>query len=164
MMTKNLIHFAFRFENASANLLCNNSWTLLTKQWTVVDSDVTCKDCIKKLIEDKVMQEQKPEQDLTKYIKHIFTLKSGTQIEILTKKSYREVVKIDLQDGFMTIKGFILMPLIVEKIIEIDYTEIAAREEITEPCIAHVIPWPQVEGEDSATNKHSKYCVCAEFY
>jgi len=89
---------------------------------------------------------EKAIQELTHYYKHIFTLKNGKQIEICTKLSYDEAIKdfsILESDFHREIKGFIISPLLVEKTVRIRKSEIAAREEIKDPCIAQVIPWPE---------------------
>jgi len=112
------------------------------------------------LNEEEAMHNQ--EQDLKEYYRNIFTLKSGKQIEILTRAPYEEVaifitgskvgkIKIDFD------KGFIATPLIVEKSIEIELEDIAAIEITKEPHIT----WKNTELDpkfQSADNKHPEDC------
>lgn len=115
-----------------------------------------------------MLNEDKAMQDLTHYYKHIFTLKNGKRIEICTKLLYDEVVKeIFNTSKRIQITGFVISPLLIEKKIEIRKADISAREEIKDPCIVQVVPWPEevdVEGEDfiGVSNKHSDSCDCEE--
>jgi len=138
--------------------------------------DPNKRNCLTAKKEGKAMQEK--EQDLTEYSKHIFTLKNRIQIEILTQKPYDEVAEENTATTHRIIKGFILTPLVVEKIVKIRKSEIVAREEIREPCIAHVIPWEQTDLDpvskwackrfqepiEIADNKHPEDCGCMECY
>jgi len=106
-------------------------------------------------------QDLESKQELTHYYKNIFTLKSGVQIEILTKLelSFKHVEN----EGSWKITGFILNPLIVEKEIQIKQEEIAAIESIKDPCIAQVIPWPE-DKQPKNHNNHSIGCCCEECF
>ena len=99
--------------------------------------DPNKRNCLTAKKEDKAMQ------DLTHYYKNIITLKSGVQIEILTKLPWEKADKSCV--GWTIIHGFIKTPLLVEKDMEVLQEEIAAIESIKNPCIAQVIPWPESE-------------------
>ena len=53
-----IIHYACKFDGAAAKLLCNDKWTFLvtpqaapvTGGWTVLEDEVTCPDCLEKLM------------------------------------------------------------------------------------------------------------------
>lgn len=101
-----------------------------------------CKDCGGEIVNGICCSfiEPESEQQLTHYYKNIFTLKSGRQIEILTRE------KLNFSAHQLTyswkIIGFIKAPLLVEKEVQIVREEIAGTESIKNPCIAQVIPWP----------------------
>lgn len=86
--------------------------------------------------------------ELTEYYKHIFTLNSGVQIEILTEASWDDMVRDEpfTEKKRIIVGGFALTPanLIVDKIVTIVKSEIVAREEIREKYIA-ICPWPVEE-------------------
>lgn len=111
---------------------------------------------------NEMLNEDKAMQDLTHYYKHIFTLKNGEQIKICTKLPYDEVVKeIFNTSKRIQITGFVISPLLIEKKIEIRKADISAREEIKDPCIAQVVPWPE---EVDVINEHPEGCNCQECY
>ncbi len=99
-------------------------------------------------IEKELAEKGKQEtvRDMEQYCKHIFTLKSGKQIVVLTDADYEQAItEIFTHTKLLQVKGFVLNPLRVDKEIEIRKDEIVSTERIMEFYIPFQVPFPVSE-------------------